>query len=60
MYYFVHIIKGLQAIIHDFHDLTDGARERISDIIERLARLPILSFLLKQTNYKKTKKHEKK
>lgn len=60
MYHFVHIIKGLQAIIHDFHDLTEGAREKISEILERLSRLPVLSFLLKQTNDKKTKKHEKK
>lgn len=60
MYHLVRITKELRVITHDFHNLTDGAGERISDIIERLSRLPILSFLLKRTNYKKTKKHEKK
>ncbi|MHB0978348.1 MAG: hypothetical protein ACYC1K_03060 [Minisyncoccota bacterium] len=60
IYHLAHIIKELRSITHDFHNLTAGAKERISNIIERLSSLPILSFLSRRTNYKKTKKHEKK
>lgn len=60
MYHLVHMTRELEEITHDFHNLTDDARERIDDIIERLSELPLLSFLLKRTNYKKTKNYEKK
>jgi L-lactate permease len=48
MYHLVKITKELEVITHDFHNLTDEARGRINDIVERLSELPLLSFLLKR------------
>ena len=47
-YHLVSIAKELEAISRDFRNLTDETQEGIRHIIERLSKLPILSFLLKR------------
>ena len=46
-YHLMRIAKELEAISQNFREMSDEAQERIRDIIERLAGLPILSFLLR-------------
>jgi len=46
-YHLIKIVKELEAISKNFRDMSDEAQERIRDIIERLAGLPILSFFLR-------------
>ena len=42
------ILKILQAIAKDVHDVSDQAKARIKDISEKLSLLPILSFFMKK------------
>jgi hypothetical protein len=46
-HHLIRITKELEAISINFRDMSDDADERIREIIERLARLPILSFFLR-------------
>ena len=48
IYHLVCITKELKVITHNLHNFTDETRENISDIVERLRELPILSFFLKR------------
>ncbi len=46
-YHLIRITKELEAISINFRDMSDEAQERIRDVIERLAELPVLSFFLR-------------
>jgi hypothetical protein len=61
-YRIVRILKVLEQIATDVHDLSDEAKARIKDISEKLSLLPIISFFVKKAggNRNTRKKVDKK
>ena len=55
-YHLARLSKELEAITSDIRNFTDDTQKRISDIIERLSELPILSFFLKSRKKRKAVK----
>ncbi len=51
-YHLVNIVRELEAISRNLHNMSDEAQEKIKDIIEKLSVLPILSFLIKKAKTK--------
>jgi len=47
-YRLIKILKELQAVARDVRNISDEAKEKIEDIIEKLSLLPILSFFIKK------------
>jgi hypothetical protein len=47
------ILRKLEEIARDVHDLSDEARARIKDISEKLSLLPIISFFAKKAGAKR-------
>jgi len=57
-YHLVNIVRELEAISRNLHNMSDEAQERLKDIIEKLSVLPILSFLIKKTKSPKSRKNK--
>jgi hypothetical protein len=57
-YRLIKILKTLQTIARDVQEVSDGAKEKIEDIIEKFSILPIISFFIKKIG--KTKNSDKK
>lgn len=47
-YHFIQIAKELEGLSKNLHNASGEALDRISSIIDRLAKLPVLSYFLKQ------------
>jgi hypothetical protein len=57
-YRVIKILKNLQAIAEDVRDVSDDAKERIEDIIEKLSLMPIISFFIKKAEGTKKSKRK--
>ncbi|MBI3046431.1 MAG: hypothetical protein HYY86_02770 [Candidatus Harrisonbacteria bacterium] len=52
-YHFIAIAKQLRKLSEDLNNASEEVQERVSEIMDRLAALPLFSFLLKNSSTKK-------
>lgn len=48
MYHVMKIVREIEVMVKNLHNVTDEALERIDEMIERLSALPLLSLFLKK------------
>jgi hypothetical protein len=53
-YRVIKILKTLQVIANDVRTVSDDAKQKIEDIIEKFSLLPIISFFIKKVGRNKT------
>jgi len=53
-YHFIAIAKNLRKLSADLDKASDDVRKNVEEIMERLSTLPLFSFLLKNSDAKKT------
>lgn len=60
VFHLIHIVKHLRNISDNLDDATGELKNRVKEVIEQLASLPILSYFLKRSGTRATGQARKK